>query len=179
MYLHSSISWHHELVSVRSRATFLASFACAICYFGVSLKGWCCYCTCESKTERQGMLCRYEMPKHGLHFKLIFTRLKLMYSTRFLDLTVSKWHLMVDFLGRHDFWEPFSYWTLAFVNFPSILMSIQHLSWNWALLSHVLVQCLYMLFLAQLFSCFLFGFFFLPTFFCCFFFFTPTPCFPF
>lgn len=143
MYLYYSISWHHELVRVRSHAAFLASFACAICYFSVSLKGWCCCCTCESKTERQGMLCQYEMPKHGLHFKLIFSRLKLMFSTRFLDLKrVSKWHLMVDFLDRDDFWEPFSYWNAHFVNFPSILMSIQHFSWSWALLSYVLVQCL-------------------------------------
>lgn len=87
-----SISWHHEPVRVRSHAALLASFSCAICYFGVLLKGWCCYCTCDA--HRQGMLCQYRMPKRGLHFKLIFSRLKLIFFVRFLDLSrPSKWHL--------------------------------------------------------------------------------------
>lgn len=46
--------------SIRSCVTFLAFFSCAICYYGVLLKGWCCYCTCESKTET-----RHTMSIHG------------------------------------------------------------------------------------------------------------------
>lgn len=79
MYLYCSISWYHKPVRVRSRVAFLASLCCAICYFCVLLKSWCCYCTCESKTDRRGMLCHHEMPKHELHLKLIFRRLELMF----------------------------------------------------------------------------------------------------
>ena len=166
MYFYCSISWHHKPVRVRSHVAFLAFFSCAICYFGVLLKGWCCYCTCESKTDRRGMLCQYEMPKHGLHFKLIFSRLKLMFFTRFLDLSrVSKWHLMTALLGRAGFGESFRYWsTLPFYSFsfhpqlsPAFLME---LSLPISCSHSVPLACYFLLILCPVFCVF---FFFFPS----------------
>ena len=142
-YFCCSISWHHKPFRLKSHAAFLASFACAFCYFGVLLKGWCCGCTCESKTDRRGVLCQYEMPKQGLHFKFIFSRKKLTFFIRLLGLSgVSKWHLMTALLGRAGFWESFRCWSALspFIPFPSILSSVLHCSWDWPSLSHVLIQ---------------------------------------